>query len=187
MRELSLHILDIVQNSISAGAAVIEIVINEDIERDLFGVDIIDNGCGIEESALETITDPFVTSRKTREVGLGLPLFKEAARQCNGDLEIKSVVGEGTKVRAYFQHSHIDRAPLGDIKETLLSLISVNPDIDFIYWHKFKDEEQDKEFIFSTIEVKDELDGLSINNPKVLKWLEGYIKEGLKNLYGGDL
>lgn len=182
MRELSLHILDIVQNSIAAGATVIEIDIKEEITNDLFRVDIIDNGSGIAESDLKGITDPFVTSRKTREVGLGLPLFKEAARQCEGNLEIKSVVGEGTEVKVYFKHSHIDRAPLGDIGGTIITLISVNPDIDFVYRHSF----QDKEFVFNTTEVKEELDGLSINNPKVLRWLEGYLEEGLEDLYGGD-
>lgn len=178
MRELSLHILDIVQNSIAAAAEVIEIIIDEDIEEDLLLIKIIDNGSGIAEDKLAQIIDPFITSRTTREVGLGLPLFKEAAKRCEGDLEIKSVLGQGTEVKVYFKHSHIDRAPLGDIKGTLISLLSVNPDIDFIYQHIY----QEKAFDFNTVEVKKELDGIDINKPRILKWIDGYIKEGLEGL-----
>jgi len=178
MRELSLHILDIVQNSISAGAEIIEIIINEDIEKDIFIIKIIDNGSGIAEDKLAQITDPFITSRTTREVGLGLSFFKEAARRCEGDLEINSVLGQGTEVKVYFQYSHIDRAPLGDMKGTLISLVSVNPDIDFIYHHRY----QDKVFEFNTVEVKKELDGIDINKPKILKWIDVYIEEGIEDL-----
>ena len=182
MRELSLHILDIVQNSITADASIIKVVIDEDIKRDLFLIKIIDNGNGIAGDKLAQITDPFITSRTTRKVGLGLALFKEAAKQCEGDLRIKSALGEGTEVEVCFRYGHIDRAPLGDIQGTLISLISVNPDIDFIYQHKY----QDKEFVFSTIEIKKELDGISINKSRILNWIEGYLDEGLEDLYGGD-
>lgn len=178
MRELSLHILDIVQNSISAGAEIIEIIIDEDIEEDLLLIKIIDNGSGIAEEKLANITDPFITSRTTREVGLGLSFFKEAARRCEGDLEIDSVLGQGTEVRVYFQYSHIDRAPLGDINGTLISLISVNPDTDFVYRHRY----QDKSFVLNTVEIKKELDGVEINKSKILKWIDGYIEEGLEDL-----
>ncbi len=178
MRELSLHIMDIVQNSIAAGAELIEIIIDEDIEEDLLLIKIIDNGSGISEDKLAYITDPFITSRTTREVGLGLSLFKEAAKRCEGDLAIESVLGQGTEVKVYFKYSHIDRAPLGDIKGTLISLLSVNPDIDFIYQHIY----QEKSFVFNTVEVKKELDGMDINKPKILKWIDGYIEEGLEGL-----
>ncbi len=178
MRELSLHILDIVQNSISAGAEVIEIFIDENIEEDILLIKIIDNGRGIAEDKLAQITDPFITSRTTREVGLGLSFFKEAARRCEGDLEISSVLGQGTEVKAYFKYSHIDRAPLGDIKGTLISLVSVNPEIDFIYHHRY----QNKAFDLNTVEIKKELDGMDINKPKILKWIDGYIEEGLEDL-----
>ncbi|MFW6022687.1 MAG: ATP-binding protein [Halanaerobiaceae bacterium] len=182
MRELSLHILDIVQNSISAGADNIEIVINEDIENNLFTIKIIDDGSGIEKEKLKKITDPFVTSRVTREVGLGLSFFQEAARQCDGKMEIDSVVGEGTEVRAYFQYDHIDRAPLGDIRGTLTSLVSLNPDVDFKYKHKYRD----REFVFDTGDVKKELEDIKINQPEVMKWIREFLEEGLEDLYGGD-
>lgn len=182
MRELSLHILDIVQNSIAADASIVKIIIHEDIKRDLFLIKISDNGNGIAEDRLDQIADPFITSRKTRGVGLGISLFKEAARRCNGDLQIESAVGQGTEVEVCFKYSHIDRSPLGDIQGTLISLISVNPDLDFIYQHKY----QDKKFIFSTVQLKKELDGVSINKSKILNWIAEYLDEGLEDLYGGD-
>lgn len=191
MRELSLHILDIVQNSIGANANLIEIKIVEDLVEDILSIEIIDNGSGIKEDILQQITDPFVTSRTTREVGLGLSLLKQAARRCGGDMKIESVPGKGTSVKAIFGHSHLDRAPLGDIGGTLISLITTKPDLDFIYEHfiikqdilSHRDRNQ---FKFSTKEFKEELEDVSINNPQILNWIEGYLKEGFNNLYGGD-
>src|SRR5690554_4683283 len=124
MRELSLHVLDIVQNSINAAASLISVYINEDIIEDLLTIKIKDNGRGIPEENLSQITDPFFTSRKTREVGLGLSLFAEAAWRCDGDFKIDSIVEKGTEVETLFRYSHIDRAPLGDIQGTLLTLIA---------------------------------------------------------------
>ncbi|MFP4015994.1 MAG: ATP-binding protein [Halanaerobiales bacterium] len=182
MRELSLHILDIVQNSIAADATLIEIFIEEDIKRNNFEIKIIDNGKGIPPEILKKITDPFVTSRTTRPVGMGLPLFKEAAERCNGGMKIDSTPGEGTEIKVVFEHDHIDRAPLGDIKGTLISLIALNPEIDFIYRHFYNT----KEFIFDTAKIKDELEDLAINQKEVLNWIGEFIEEGLEELYGGD-
>lgn len=182
MRELSLHILDIIQNSITASAQMIELTIIEDIRRDLFVIIIFDNGRGIRRDRLSKVTDPFVTSRTTRRVGLGLSLFKEAARRCDGDLEIESTVGQGTKVTAYFKYSHIDRAPLGDIQETLISLIALNPEIHYRYRHIYNE----KEFILDTDDIKKELGDIDINRVEVLRWIKEFLDKGLENLYGGD-
>lgn len=182
MRELSLHILDIVQNSIAAEATVIEVFINEDLKRDLLIIRIKDNGSGIEKEKLNKITDPYVTSRTTRKVGLGLSLFKEAARRCEGELEIESTPSQGTEVSVFLKYSHIDRAPLGDLPGTLISLIALNPEIDFKYRHLF----QEKEFIVDTTEVKEELEGIEINQREVLNWIKEFFEEGLEELYGGD-
>ena len=121
MRELSLHILDIIQNSIAAEADLIKLYIEKDYEEDELVIEIIDNGSGMDPEEKENVLDPFVTSRTTREVGLGLPLFKEAALQCAGDFNLDSAVGEGTELKAVFQLSHIDRAPVGDIVGTVIS------------------------------------------------------------------
>jgi len=150
--DLSLHILDIVENSIDAGAQNVEIRIREDTEQDLLKIEITDDGKGMDASTLEKALDPFFTTRKVRKVGLGLSLFREAARMANGDLAIESVKGEGTTVRATFQHSHIDRKPLGDMAKTLLILIIGHPEIRFRYehWKNGQSGELDTQHLTST-------------------------------------
>ena len=123
MRELSLHILDILQNSVEAGATRVELSVVEDLAADRLTIEVRDNGRGIPPDKLPHVFDPFYTSRKTRHVGLGLPLLKAAAERCNGDATIVSEVGAGTTLTAIFQHSHLDRAPLGDMTGTLLSFV----------------------------------------------------------------
>lgn len=183
MRELSLHILDIVQNSIKAEASLIKIEITEDLNEDFLSIAINDNGSGIDERVLCKITDPFVTSRTTREVGLGLSLFKAAARRCGGDIEIKSSPGKGTSVKAVFVHSHLDRAPLGDIAGTVITIITTNPAIDIIYHHFFyRGNSSWEDFLFDTREIKKQLEDVSINKPQVLNWIEDYLREGLIDL-----
>ncbi|NMB01884.1 MAG: ATP-binding protein [Firmicutes bacterium] len=182
MRELSLHILDIAQNSIAASASLVEIRINEDPARDLLIIEIYDNGQGIAEKQLAQITDPFFTSRTTREVGLGLALFAQAAARANGSLKVDSTVGEGTRVLATFSHSHLDRAPLGDLVGTLLGLIVLNPEIDVVYQHNYND----KTLLIDTRRIKSELGGIVISHPAVTNWLRGFIQEGLDDLYGGE-
>lgn len=133
MEDLSLHILDIVENSIEAKASKIRIKINEDIKRDLLTIEIKDNGKGMDEETLKKAIDPFYTTRSTRRVGLGLPLLAQATKESGGNFEIKSKAGKGTEIKATFQHSHIDRKPLGDINSTLTTLMIAHPEIDFIY------------------------------------------------------
>jgi len=136
MEDLSLHILDIAENSIRARASRVEIKVVEDIRKDLLTIEIKDNGQGIDEKTVKKVLDPFFTTRTTRKVGLGLPLLSQAARESGGDLQIESKVGRGTRVRATFGYSHIDRKPLGNMEATLTTLIAGNPGIDFIYEHK---------------------------------------------------
>jgi hypothetical protein len=123
MRELSLHILDVMQNSLEAGATLIELTVDEDLPADRLTITVRDNGRGMDEATLARVTDPFFTTRKTRHVGLGIPLFQAAAERCDGDLRLASQVGVGTTLTADFQHSHLDRAPLGDLTGTLMSVI----------------------------------------------------------------
>ncbi len=136
MEDLSLHILDIVENSIRAKASRIEIKVIEDIRKDLLTIEIKDNGQGIDEETVKKVLDPFFTTRTTRRVGLGLPLLSQAARESGGDVEIESKVSRGTRVKATFGYSHIDRKPLGNMGATLTTLIAGNPEVDFIYEHK---------------------------------------------------
>ena len=183
MKELSLHILDIIQNSIAAGADCVETLIYKNISENVFQIKIEDNGKGMESSKAFESLDPFVTSRKTRDVGMGLPLLRQSARLCGGELNISSVPGEGTVVEAEFINDHIDRPPLGNIVETFVSLIAVNPHIDFIYRHKINENE----FIFSTLKIKDKLDEVKINNSEILSWIRDYLRENLQKLRGGEL
>ena len=181
MQDISLHLLDIVQNSITANANLIEIKIIEDSCNDILSVSISDNGRGMDESTLKMVVDPFYTTRTTRKVGLGLPLFKEAAESCDGSFTIKSQPGNGTKVRADFRLSHIDRPPLGNIDETLVTLVLCNPNIDFVYTHSTCIDK----FEFDTRIIKTTLGNVRIDEPEVIKWIGSYIKEGLNEIHGG--
>jgi signal transduction histidine kinase len=136
MEDLSLHILDIAENSVAADADIIEIRISEDKGRDLLSIEVIDNGVGMDQETLEKALDPFYTSKTVRRFGFGLSLLSEAAKAANGHLTVQSKKGEGTKIKADFQHSHIDRQPLGDIDQTIITLIFGNPEIDFVFEHK---------------------------------------------------
>jgi len=136
LEDLSLHILDIVENSIAVSASKVEVTICEDIEKDLLTLEIKDNGRGMSEKTLKKALDPFFTTKTVRKVGLGLPLLAQAAKESGGDFEIDSKVGEGTRVRATFQYSHPDRKPLGNIAETMKILKVANPDIEFVYKYK---------------------------------------------------
>ncbi len=178
MREISLHILDIVQNSVVAGATKIEVYVTEDIAEDKLTVKIVDNGCGMSKEFLEKVIDPFTTKRTTRKVGLGIPLFKNAAESTDGTFEIQSELGKGTCVTAVFGYSHIDRQPLGDMADTMLGLFTSYENIDFLYRHKIGDEE----FEVETAELKNVLDGVSFTTPEVYLWLSEFLKEGESEL-----
>ena len=177
MRELSLHILDALENSLTAEASLIELIIKEDVTADQLTITIQDNGRGMTEAQLARVYDPFFTTRNTRHVGLGIPLFKAAAERCNGDLTIASQLGKGTTLRATFQHSHIDRAPLGDMTSTLIAVILAGVcDLRYVHWV------DGKEFEFSKVDIKAELGEIPLTHPAVRKWLQEFIIEGEQEL-----
>ncbi len=161
MEDLSLHILDIVENSIAAKAKHVDIRIRESVLEDRLFIEIADDGCGMEEGMVQSATDPFFTTRTTRRVGLGLPLFEHAALATGGEFRLISHPGEGTRVTAAFGLSHIDRQPLGDIGETLLTLIVGNPQIEFTCRY----QTEDSDFLFSTRMVEAELAGKPLHSP----------------------
>jgi anti-sigma regulatory factor (Ser/Thr protein kinase) len=181
MRELSLHILDIVQNSIQAQATEVQIRVNISTERDELLIEIEDNGYGMSKETAERVLDPFVTTRTTRRVGLGLPLFKAAAERCNGELVLHSEEGRGTLVQVRFRFSHIDRAPMGDIIATLTTLIQGSPDVDFIYDHWYDGES----YLLSTHPLRQELEGVPLNHPLVLDYVANDLRDGLVGLLTG--
>lgn len=178
MKEISLHIMDIAENGVGAGANIIQIHIDENRMENRLVISIKDNGKGIPPEIINKVTDPFYTSRTTRRVGLGLSLFKAAAEQCNGKFNITSIPGEGSEVHASFEFDHIDRAPIGDMSNTLGILIMGNPDIDFIYKHVING----KEFEMDTREIKAELDGISIADPQVAQHLSKMIGKAVRQL-----
>ncbi|MCX7833871.1 MAG: ATP-binding protein [Ignavibacteria bacterium] len=177
MDDLALHILDIAENSINAGAKNVTINIIEDTKEDLLMIEIIDDGKGIEKEILEAVTNPFVTSRTTRKVGLGLPLLKLAAENCEGGLEIKSEKGKGTQIKVKFKHSHIDRQPLGDVMGTILALLANEHNINVNFFHR-KDE---RTFEFDSKEFKSILENLALEENSLITVANKYLKENYNN------
>ena len=175
MEDLSLHILDVVENSIAAQAKRIEIRVNEDMERDLLSIEIVDDGKGMDEEMVKNAVNPFFTTRTTRRVGLGLPLFAAAARQSNGTFQIESRPGKGTEVRATFQESHIDRKPWGKMSDTLVTLIMGNPDVDFYFSHR----KGDFDYTLDTSDIRSGIEGLPMNHPTVIAAIRKNLKENL--------
>ncbi|GET31111.1 ATP-binding protein [Prolixibacter sp. SD074] len=178
MKELSLHILDIVQNSIRAQSTRIEITIEDYAQKNEFRILICDNGKGMAPEEMDKALDPFYTSRTTRKVGLGLPLLKQNAKQTGGKLVLSSSVGNGCRVEAVLVNNHIDRQPLGDIAETLVQLFASNPTIRF----KFNYLTDKGEFNIDTDEVKQILEDVPITNNKVREFLINHIRENLKTI-----
>ena len=181
MEDLSLHVLDIAENSIAAGAKHVEIRVQENHRKDLLSIEITDDGCGMRGDMLQKATDPFFTTRTTRRVGLGLSLFEQAAKAAGGEFKIVSSPGVGTKVTGVFQYSHVDRQPLGDMEQTLLALIVGNPQIELTYLH----QNDDSQVSFSTGEIQAQLGDMPINSPQgisaVRKSLQK-VREQVRNL-----
>ena len=177
MKELSLNILDITENSVKAGATLTEINI-EELNENLI-LTISDNGKGMKNEVLQTVLNPFYTTRTTRKVGMGLPLLKLAAEQTGGKLEIFSKHFEefpkehGTVVKATFVKNHIDCTPLGDVVETIKTLIQGHPEVDFSFSHK----SNNGEVTLDTRELRETLEGVPLDTYEVIKWIEEYLKE----------
>lgn len=179
MRELSLNILDIAQNSITANASLITVEVTENTVEHTLLIGIYDNGKGMSEEQVKSVIDPFFTTRTTRKVGMGIPLFKMAAEQTGGGLEIKSELGVGTEIRATFKTKSVDFTPLGDVPSTIQMLITMNTDRDFVYKHKV----DDKEFVCDTRELKAILGDVPLDTYEVSQWILEFIKENTEVLY----
>lgn len=179
MEDLSLHILDIVQNSIDASAKNIEITIIDNIRDNKFVIEIKDDGKGMEEEILKKVEDPFYTT-KAKKTGLGIPLLKQTAIECEGEFYISSYPLKGTSIRASFRRDHIDRKPLGDIASTIVAAIIACPDCRIkLHFRTVQTSGQEKVFTFDTDELKAELGEIPINAPSVLKFIKEYIKESI--------
>ncbi len=176
MEDLSLHILDIAENSVAASADKIEIRILEDKKKDLLSVEVIDNGIGMDKETQEKSIDPFYTSKTVRRFGFGLSLLREATKAANGHFSIESEKGEGTRIKADFQYSHIDRKPLGDMGQTIITLIIGNPEIDLIYMHK----KNNQKYRLDTRKIKAQLKEAPINSPAGIRMIREDLKKDTK-------
>ena len=188
MRELSLNVMDIAQNSISAGASLITITVEEDAELDALSISIGDNGRGMTPEQVEHVTDPFFTTRTTRSVGLGVPLFKMEAEMTGGRFSIESTRGVGTTTTAVFKPSSVDMIPLGDNNSTVSMLVMMNPDLDFLYTRSYKPMEGERrEFALDTRELRTVLgEDVPLNLPDVTGWVNEFLSENTDELLNGS-
>ena len=178
MRELSLNVMDIAQNSLVAGASLIAVTICENDEN--LTITIADNGKGMDSETIERVKNPFYTTRTTRSVGLGIPLYKMACEMTGGSLKISSQPGKGTTLEALFVKNHIDMVPLGDISQTIQLLITCNPNVDFVYTRGLGE----KSYTVDTREMREILgEEVPLSSPEVSLWIKEYLEEqdaGLK-------
>lgn len=176
MRDLSMHVLDIVQNSIKAGAALVTVAF--DVDQDgILTFSVRDDGCGMSPAFLERVTDPFTTTRTTRKVGLGIPMLKQSAETCGGTFGIESEEGKGTFIHASFDLKNIDCIPMGDICDSLLTLVVLNPERPEFLYHAASPEQ---EALFDTREIRQALSGVPLNEPSVTAWMKESIEEEFK-------
>ena len=177
MKELSLNILDVAENSVKAGASLTQILLTE--RDDVLTLEIVDDGCGMDEDIVRSVTDPFYTTRTTRKVGMGIPLLKLACEQTDGSLTIESVTQEanpvehGTHVTATFHTDHIDFTPLGDVSSSILTLIQGHPDTDFLFRHQMEDRVVE----LDTRELREVLEDVPLNSYDVMEWIRGNPQE----------
>ncbi|MGC8879739.1 MAG: ATP-binding protein [Anaerolineae bacterium] len=175
MREIALHVLDIVENSVAAGATRVDITVCESSSDDTLTIVVQDNGKGMDQDLLDHVSDPFVTTRTTRKVGLGIPLLKAAAEACNGYLRIDSTPGKGTRLEVQFQRSHIDRMPLGDLAGTVLTLLIAFPQVRWVFRYVVDGHE----FCFDSEPIVKELDGVPLTEPAILSFVKHLLHEGI--------
>ena len=177
MKELSLNILDIAENSVKAGALLTEITIDE--SESVLTLTIRDDGSGMSEETLQSVTNPFYTTRTTRKVGLGIPLLKLSAEQTGGSLTINSKMADekdsthGTTVTATFNKGHIDFTPLGDVISSIVTLVQGHPERDFLFTHK----NGNTKIVLDTRELREILGDVPLDTYEVLNWIRDFLKE----------
>ncbi len=175
MKDLSYHILDVTNNSIRGRAKHIQVSLIESKREDLLTIIITDDGIGMSPELVSKLKNPFVTSRTTRKVGLGIPFLYDTCRWCDGSLTIQSQEGEGTSVTATMVRSHIDRPPLGNIGLTMTTLMTADETINMIFRYVWEEEV----FEISTDSLREILDDVPLHTPQVMIWLQSYINENI--------
>lgn len=178
MQDLSMHILDVCYNSVAAKAKHIYIKLTKNRDRDLLAIVILDDGFGMSEETLKKVVDPFYTTRTTRKIGLGIPLLKETCEMCNGSFKITSKVDVGTSINMRLQLSHIDLMPVGNMGQTMITLINANEEIEYELEYNI----DEVGYRFNTREIKEILDDVSINDAAILLYLQDMINENIKEI-----
>lgn len=179
MPEIALHIMDLVQNSISALAKNIKLLLKESLKEDSLTLTIEDDGKGMAPEFLEKVTSPFTTTRTTRKVGMGIPLLKAGCEGAGGEFHITSQVNVGTKLVGRYQLSHLDRPPLGDFVGTVHTLVVCNPGIDF-YIEVGNDNGT---FVLDTREIRAQIGDMPLDTPEISLWIKEYLEEGMGELH----
>ena len=179
MKELAMHVYDLMENFTAANSTEVKLTIRDSLKDNIYAFTIEDNGKGMTPEFMAKVTDPYTTSRTTRKVGLGLPLIKMNTENCGGGMKLQSEVGKGTRLDFWFQHNHWDRPPMGDLAGTIVMLCAAHEDIHIIYKH-ITDE---GEFVFDTDEIHEALDGMSMNDVKVMGWLKDMVQENLEAIH----
>ena len=181
MKEIALHLLDIVQNSVKAGAAHVDIRFSLDGNGALT-MTVQDDGCGMSPEFVERVRSPFVTTRTTRKVGLGIPLLMQNAMQSGGRVDIESQEGVGTTITAVFQTGSIDCLPLGDLASTMATIIMGSPDKPEF---SLRCASPSGEMDFSTEQIRAVMDGVSLAEPAVVQWIQESLQEEIEPILGG--
>ncbi len=182
MKELAMHVYDLMENSTAANSTEVQLTIKDSLKDNIYAFTIVDNGKGMTPEFMAKVTDPYTTSRTTRKVGLGLPLIKMNTENCGGGMKLQSEVGKGTRLDFWFQHNHWDRPPMGDLAGTIVMLCAAHQDIHIVYRHIT----DDGEFVFDTNEIKEALDGMDMNDVKVFNWLKEMVQENLEEIHYND-
>ena len=182
MKELAMHVYDLMENSTAANSTEVKLTIRDSLKDNIYAFTIEDNGKGMSPEFLAKVTDPYTTSRTTRKVGLGLPLIKMNTENCGGGMKLQSEPGKGTRLDFWFQHNHWDRPPMGDLAGTIVMLCAAHEDIHIIYRH-ITDED---EYVFDTDEIHEALDGMPMNDVKVMNWLKDMVQENLEAIGYND-
>ncbi len=183
MKEIALHLLDIAENSVVAESRNISIEVHEDLLHDRLSACVTDDGRGMDAPTMQKVQNPFFTTRRTRTVGLGIPLLKLAAEMAEGSFSLVSVPGKGTRVETVFRHSHIDRMPLGDLAFTFLTVLLANPEINWRFLYRVTEKDgQTREFVFENAELRKELGKISLTEPEVLTFVRSLIEEGMQEV-----
>jgi hypothetical protein len=182
VEDICFHIVDMVENSVAAGADTIDVLIFESVKENLIRLEVRDNGRGMDRKTVENAMDPFYTTKEFKKVGLGIPLLKASAQVCHGDLRIESRPGEGTTIRAWMEKGHIDCPPLGNVTETILGLLVSFDDrnLRFVYQNDLAS------FSLSTAEIRRQAGDLHFSHPDIFRFLKRYLNEKLAPLVGAS-